>query len=167
MAKPQNRTYLFFPEKIGAVGVSNFGLKPLLFRNKSPKQGFAFKPCLFKQCDHWYRNLRRPCVRTTAGLNSRIPAAGVSAPCRLNKTQQSNITIIIAGAQCRIFARLGKQEIHHTKTLHKWPSKIAVAYTSRKMFGLRDRVEYFGTETSDFGTESVYCRHCTVLVCIQ
>ena len=44
------------------------------------------------QCDHWYRNLRRPCVRTTACLNSRIPAAGVSAtaPCRLNKTQQSN-----------------------------------------------------------------------------
>ena len=42
------------------------------------------------QCDHWHRNLRRPCVRTTAGLNSRIPAAGVSAPCRLNKAQQSN-----------------------------------------------------------------------------
>ena len=41
------------------------------------------------QCDHWHRNLRRPCVRTTAGLNSRIPAAGVSAPCRLDKTQQS------------------------------------------------------------------------------
>ena len=30
------------------------------------------------QCDHWYRNLRRPCVRTTAGLNSRIPAAGAA-----------------------------------------------------------------------------------------
>ena len=60
------------------------------------------------QCDHWYRNLRRPCVRTTACLNSRIPAAGVSAPCRLNKTQQSIIIIKAQGRhreRCRKFKR--------------------------------------------------------------
>ena len=28
------------------------------------------------------------------GLNSGIPAAGVSAPCRLNKTQQSKLSLI-------------------------------------------------------------------------
>ena len=51
------------------------------------------------QRDHWCRSLRgtngacgNPTGGCPGGPYSRIPAAGVSTPCRLNKTQQSKLS---------------------------------------------------------------------------
>ena len=99
VAMRNQRCAIWSPHKNGLVTLAPFLLHERKVFPVRKVLAFSKSQNMFHELNHLgfikiekYRNLRRPCVRTTACLNSRIPAAGVSAPCRLNKTQQSKLS---------------------------------------------------------------------------